>query len=133
MVRLTRRLVLWGPPIVYMALIYFLSSRPDPIPVLTEHVWDKVLHVAEYSGLAVLFARALVGERVGWVGSLLLALVFTTAYGASDEWHQLSTAGRDSNIHDWFADAIGGAVGSVLYGAFVHVSPLVRPARPPRN
>ena len=51
-----------GPPILYMAAIFHFSSQSDPLPVLTEHIWDKILHTVEYTGLAILFFRALHGE-----------------------------------------------------------------------
>jgi VanZ family protein len=105
-----------------MALIFYLSSESQPLPALTEHVWDKALHMVEYAGLAVLLARALVGEKFGWIAVLVLAMALTSAYGASDEWHQLFTAGRDSNIRDWFADTTGGIVGSLIYAVLVRVS-----------
>ena len=53
-----RRVLLWGPPILYMALIFHLSSESQPLPALTAHVWDKLLHTIEYAGLALLLARA---------------------------------------------------------------------------
>ena len=43
-----RRLLLWGPPILYMAFIFHLSSESRPLPALTAHVWDKLLHTIEY-------------------------------------------------------------------------------------
>ena len=37
-----------------MLVIFFLSSQSHPLPIVTEHVWDKLLHFIEY---AVLGAR----------------------------------------------------------------------------
>jgi VanZ family protein len=96
-----------------MAAIFHLSSQSQPLPEVTEHVWDKLLHTIEYGGLAALFARALIGEGVGYVYALLAAIVLTSTYGASDEYHQLFVPLRSADIQDWFADTIGAAVGAV--------------------
>jgi VanZ family protein len=106
-----RHLSLWLPPLVYMAAIYFLSSESDPVPQVTTRIWDKALHFVEYGGLAVLWCRALLGEGIGWPAALVLALVATSAYGASDEWHQSFTPGRSSDVRDWMADSLGAAIG----------------------
>jgi len=117
-VSIVRRLSLWAPPLSYMATIFYLSSESNPLPALTSRVWDKLLHLIEYGGLAALLCRALLGEGLGWLTGILGAIVLTSAYGASDEWHQLFTPGRHSDIHDWFADTLGGAVGTIAYGLF---------------
>ena len=49
------------------------------------------------------------------LGVVVLALTATSLYGASDEWHQAFVPLRNSEIRDWVADTIGGAVGAVLY------------------
>jgi VanZ family protein len=123
-----RRLLLWGPPIVYMAIIFGFSSQSDPLPALTEHVWDKLLHVAEYAGLAFLLGRALVGEGLGYLSACVLAVVMTSGYGASDEYHQLFVPMRSSDVRDWAADTLGAAAGAVAY-----VSTVSRPPRRPRR
>jgi VanZ family protein len=110
-----RRVRLWLPPLLYMAVIFHLSSESNPLPVLTQHVWDKALHGLEYGGLGLLLCRALRGEGFGWSEALTLALVATSAYGASDEWHQLYTPGRTADVHDWLADTFGAAVGLAFY------------------
>ena len=56
-----RRVWLWAPLVVYMAAIYHFSSESDPLPYLTQHVWDKLLHTIEYVGLSILMFRALHG------------------------------------------------------------------------
>ena len=100
-----------------MALIFYSSSQPDPAPALTHVVWDKLLHLGGYALLALLFARALRREGAGWLVTIAAAIVFTSLYGASDEWHQLFTPLRDSNIRDWLADTLGGALGALVYAA----------------
>ena len=108
---------LWVPPVLYMLLIFFLSSQSSPLPEITKRVWDKALHVIEYGTLAVLFCRALIGEGHGRLASLLLSVVLTSAYGASDEWHQSFVPHRTSDVYDWFADSIGGGAGIAAFAA----------------
>lgn len=112
-----RRLLLWAPPIVYMIVIFHFSSESDPLPVVTQHVWDKLLHFSEYGGLALLFVRALRGEGLGFAGAAILAVVLVSVYGATDEYHQSLVPMRDPDIHDWIADTIGGSLGAVGYVA----------------
>ena len=109
------RLSLWLPPLAYMGLIFYLSSQSAPLPELTEHVWDKLLHFAEYGALAFLLSRALVGEGMGWVTALAVAIVLASGYAASDEWHQSFVPLRNSDIHDWMADTLGAGIGAVIY------------------
>ncbi len=104
-----RRAALWGPPILYALVIFYLSSQSNPLPGLRLHVWDKALHALEYGGFAALLARALRGEGASHMTAMIGALVIASAYGASDEWHQSFVPGRDSSIFDWMADTIGGA------------------------
>jgi VanZ family protein len=100
-----------------MALIFYSSSQPDPAPALTQVVWDKGLHVGGYALLALLFARAFRREGAGWLVTTVAAIVFTSLYGASDEWHQLFTPLRDSDIRDWLADTLGAVIGAFVYAA----------------
>lgn len=112
---LLSRSKLWIPPLLYMALIFHLSSESNPLPELTAHVWDKFLHTAEYIALAFLFCRALVGEGLGWLAALVATMLMTSLYGASDEWHQAFVPLRDSNVLDWFADDTGAALGALAF------------------
>jgi hypothetical protein len=57
-----RRLLLWLPPLLYMALIFYLSSQSNPLPSLTTRIWDKGLHTVEYGVLGLLVCRAALGE-----------------------------------------------------------------------
>jgi VanZ family protein len=110
-----RRLALWIPPLVYIVIIFHLSSESDPLPSLTTAFGDKALHAIEYAGLAFLVCRALCGEGLRWRSALVIAILITSAYGASDEWHQSHVSGRQADILDWFADTTGAATGAIVY------------------
>jgi VanZ family protein len=73
---------------------------------------DKVAHVGIYALLALLAAWGLERAFPAWPPrrALLLALLLTVAYGASDELHQRYVHGRTADPRDWAADAAGGAV-----------------------
>jgi VanZ family protein len=110
------------PVAAYTAVIFYLSSQHDPLPDLTEAVWDKALHFIEFAGLAALLARAFVGEGAPVVRGLLVAVAVTSLYAASDEIHQIWVQGREPAVRDWAAGSIGGFAGAILYataGRFV--------------
>ncbi|HEX7139098.1 MAG TPA: VanZ family protein [Vicinamibacterales bacterium] len=116
-----RRVFLWLPAVLYMALIFYSSSQSDPVPALTHAVWDKLLHCGGYAVLGVFFALALRGEGLSLGRTLVLAIVLTSVYGASDEYHQRFTPQRQSDIDDWLADSIGGTAGAAAFAAVLKV------------
>jgi VanZ family protein len=112
-----------------MAAIFHFSSLSQPVPVVTEHVWDKLLHTIEYAGLGLLLFRAVRGEGINWRGSVALTLVIVSAYGASDEWHQSFVPLRSSDVQDWFVDMLGGLIGVMCYAVVNRLSRLPHPPR----
>src|SRR3954469_8742075 len=107
-----RRLWLWAPVVIYMGAIFYFSAQSDPMPALTERVWDKILHTIEYAGLAVLIFRAVSGEGAGAWQAAVATIVLISAYGASDEWHQLFVPMRSADVQDWMTDTLAGAIGA---------------------
>jgi len=89
---------------------------------LTAHVWDKLLHTAEYGGLAFLLCRAWRGEGFRGRTATLLAVLLASLYGASDEWHESFVPLRTPDVLDWLADTLGSAIGAVAFIASVRVS-----------
>ena len=116
-----RRTRLWMPPLIYMAAIFHFSSESQPLPQLTEHVWDKILHTIEYAGLAILLFRALDGEGLDPWRSGILTLLLVSAYGASDEWHQSFVPLRSSDVYDWMTDTLAGIIGAAACVVFARV------------
>ena len=98
-----------------MAAIFAISAQPNPFPTVTARVSDKVLHLVEYSGLAVLFVRAFTREGWSWRDAALAAIVMTSLYGASDEYHQAFVPNRTPAVSDWVADSLGALVGASVF------------------
>ena len=112
---LYRRIALWGPPILYMLLIFRFSSETDPMPMVTGHVRDTLLHFSEYAVLAMLLGRALAGEGFSHGRAALYAVLIACVYGASDEYHQWFVPMRTADVRDWIADAGGAALGGLCF------------------
>jgi VanZ family protein len=110
-----RRLFLWGPPVILMGLIFYLSSLPDP-GRLPRGISDKSAHFWAYAALGALWLRALVGGRAVQVTlqRFLLASFATALYGASDEIHQRFVPGRSPELLDVIADSVGAVIGALL-------------------
>jgi len=106
--QLSRRVTLWGPVVLWAAVIFALSSVPNLATDLG--VWDTVLrkcaHASEYAVLALLLFRAL--------GRELPAFLIGLAYAATDELHQAFVRGRHASPFDVSMDAAGLALGLLL-------------------
>jgi VanZ family protein len=99
----------WLPVVAWAALIFAFSSIPDLGTGLGG--WDlvlrKIAHAAEYAVLGALLVRA--------TGRAGLAFALGTLYAMSDEVHQAFVAGRHGSPLDVVIDAVGVAVGIVLW------------------
>ena len=114
-----RRLHLWAPVVIYMALIFVGSSISRP-PDLPSAIGDKGAHALLYFGLGALFVRALAGGSWRPFGARtgLRAVAYSTVYGVTDEIHQMFVPPRTAEVADLVADAAGAAAAViVIYAA----------------
>jgi VanZ like protein len=104
------RLALWGPVVLWAAVIFALSSIPGLATGLG--TWDLVLrklaHAGEFALLGALLARAIRGSP--WV-----AVALGSVYAVTDEVHQTFVAGRQGSPLDWAIDTAGVLVGVALF------------------
>lgn len=99
------------------AIIIFLFSAMPTSPVSQIHITDffikKSAHIFEYAVFTLLLYRALrvsgISNKEAGVYSVILAVL----YGASDEFHQSFTPGREPKVRDVFFDTLGAL--SALY------------------
>jgi VanZ family protein len=105
----SRLLTVWLPVLIWAAIIFTLSSIPSLSTGLG--TWDTILrkgaHLTEYAVLGGLLYRALGREP--------LALAAGIAYAATDELHQYFVRGRHASPVDVAIDAVGVAVGMLLW------------------
>jgi VanZ family protein len=115
------RLDLWLPPLLLMGAIFFLSDQPglNSGLGLIDTIGRKLIHVAEYALLTFLWWRALV--TVTTPGrAILFALVLSSGYAVTDEYHQTFVEGRHGSPVDWAIDSAGAAAAALrLRGARV--------------
>lgn len=107
----------WGSVIAWCVLLFVLSAQPHlPLPEEIRES-DKMAHVLAYGVLGWLWARAVSTSWPTWptLVVFLSAVVFTGAYGLSDEWHQMYVPGRFVSLLDALADICGGALGGASF------------------
>jgi VanZ family protein len=94
-----------------MAAIFVVSSIPD-VQTIPGGFPDYTAHSAEYLVLSALLVRAIARaewRRVTWRAALL-AILASTAYALTDEWHQSFVPGRASEWRDVVSDAAGASI-----------------------
>ena len=110
-------LIAWLPAIAYMMLIWVMSSLSHVPSLEAVPFHDKGVHFLEYGTLAALLAHAFRGTRPldrPFV-TFLIAVASATFFGMTDEMHQAFVPGRNSDVHDLMADALGATVAAALY------------------
>ena len=116
--RSSHSLSLWLPVAAYIAFIFWVSSERRPIPGITLIPWaDKFWHLAEYTPLGALLARALHRTFLGlsWASVGILVFLGALAVGAGDEFYQSFVPGKVESGWDLLFDLIGAAGGRFLY------------------
>jgi VanZ family protein len=113
---------IWGPAVAQMTAIFVLSSQQS-LPNLPGGLTDYSGHFIGYALLATLLIRALAGAtwrgvtaRAGW-----LAVLGASAYGVTDEIHQVFVPGRSATVEDWVADTLGAVTGVLLVRAAARI------------
>lgn len=112
----------WLPVAVWAIIIFSFSTMT--VPSSSEIFWKdfivkKTAHLIEYGILAVLLYRAFLGYEKTKITALVLSLLITVVYAASDEFHQSFVSGREGRLRDVIIDTIGAS--GALYIARSHI------------
>lgn len=111
------RLVAWGPALLWMGGIFYLSSR-STLPGLSNPFWNTLLkkggHATAYALLALLYRRALRPALQSNAQLYGTAWLLTALYAVTDEIHQGFVPGRHATLTDWLIDGAGAALGLFL-------------------
>ena len=115
-----RKMLFWVPALSCAGLIFFLSSQsqlPSVGPQFENK--DKVEHFIAYTTLWFCILLPLrYGHALSLTKSIVLAVVLTSAYGASDEFHQRFVPHRTCDAADWMADTFGGFIAASAYWVY---------------
>ena len=108
----------WLLAALYLALIWWLSSRQIDASFALIPFRDKGVHFVEFGALGLCLAEAVRGT---WPGTglrgMAAAWLFTAGAGLLDELHQAFVPGRSADVRDLFADAAGALFGVLcLFG-----------------
>lgn len=111
--KVLRLLIYWGPAILWMALIFTLSSH-QRLSVSPEYwlnfLFFKFLHMVEYATLYFLLFRACYlstkkndRQKDLFITPLIIAII----YAATDELHQTFIPTREGTTRDVLIDSVG--------------------------
>lgn len=111
----------WVPAVVYVALIFAVSSIPGSVFCeMPFRIFDKAAHMVEFTGLGLFLMIAFRGSLADALRphALLFALGAGFLIGVLDELYQLTVPGRSVEFLDWVADVVGVTVGTTA--AMIH-------------
>jgi len=101
------RIVCGFAAVVMVVQVWFLAP-PNFAPKLIDLMWDKSVHFC-YFGTMAFLAWVAAGKRGPLAVWLLVSVI-----GGLDEILQAYEPGRDSDIHDWYADTLGAALAMAI-------------------
>lgn len=101
----------WFPPLMWMGIIYFMSSQKS-VSITSnptaEFVTFKTLHMIEYAFLFFLFYRAFHSlKNAQEYFFALYSFAIAISYSVTDELHQLLIPTRQGRIRDILFDMVG--------------------------
>lgn len=133
-------IISWAAVLACMGIIFFLSAQDGgessdtsswlwqllKLPV-SESFLRTAAHFLEFTGLAVLVFNALY-RTFGYIRPYL-SFAVSSAYAATDEFHQLFVDGRACTLSDWLVDSLGAASGIIVLCVFVFICSKIKRRR----
>jgi VanZ family protein len=118
--RMNRKLLRWLPALLWAAGIFLLSGWSSPPQVGPEFpMKDKAVHWTLFCILGWFVALALRrAHNLSLPKTFFMAILFASAYGATDEFHQLFVPQRSCEVGDWLADTLGGSAAAAAFYAY---------------
>ena len=115
--------IYWIISLLYMALIFLFSSFPPPMELPSFSFADKLAHLLEYGLLASLIYFALEKSQANF-HPIFIPFLIAFLFGVSDEVHQYFVPGRDADVIDAVADAMGSfvfplGIHAIKYGRWI--------------
>lgn len=126
-----KKIICWALAAVCMAVIFYFSSRTASESseqsnhillflkkllesnAFTDYIVRKGAHFFEFAGLSFLFSLAWLEQTKKLCP--LRAVFLTSAYAATDEFHQIFVDGRSCQFSDWIIDTAGAVLGMTLF------------------
>lgn len=125
----------WAAVAFCMGIIFFLSAQNGSessdtsgrlmqlleflnLPI-NEAFLRNAAHFLEFTGLAVLAFNALF--HTCGCKRPFLSFIITSAYAATDEFHQLFVEGRACTLSDWLTDSLGAASGIIAICMLIYI------------
>ena len=102
-------LALWVPPVLWMAVIFRLSSIPGSrLP----SGYSTLGHFVAYAILGALLVLPL-RRSLESGQAIAIAVVVASLYGVTDEFHQAFVPMRTPDVTDWGVDTLGAFAGAL--------------------
>jgi VanZ family protein len=106
-------------PFILFCLAIFIESSisSDSFPNLKFELSDKLIHLVIYFILFMTAYYSFSNQnkfKLFFDYPLITSLIFTSLFGASDEFHQYFVPGRTCDFYDWVADVIGAVLAIVI-------------------
>ncbi len=119
-----------------IAQVVYSIVVPDDTEITVEQKADimqsiqlfvrKMAHFLVFAALGFSFYASLTTHFLGTTKKFVLSQIFSSAYAASDEFHQLFVQGRAGRVSDILLDSAGALFGILLCFAMVCVIKLIR-------
>jgi len=97
----------WLPVLLYISLIFTMSSLTHPPDPLKFQNSDKLYHLGEYGLFSLLVGRAMRFSLSPYsmLGAAVMTVALVMMIAAADENYQRFVPGRDCDVFDWMTDS----------------------------
>lgn len=116
--RLIRVIIFWLPSIVWMVIIYYLSSfhkLQASVVGWQDFIVRKLAHFLEYTLLFIFYNFSLKRTtKILYRKRLIYCLILTVIYAITDEYHQTWVSGRTGKPFDIGVDSLGAFFGYLI-------------------